>query len=223
MSEGITLTPPVTTADHEPADSYFINAFDEKGHRRGWARIFVKHGQRARHDGDHGPAFWCYVSVVSDFGNFGHLWSHCGCEPVRFLSGLSMDYAMGKLMHSASEDVTEYDGEATARHILRAVIDARRKRYISRDEAQDLACAIEEERYAIEHGRDEMVNACLRIARDHDTALERASLDADFGEPWTFAQDRINPQARDFWKFIWPPFIQAMKARELEREVCHGA
>lgn len=192
-----------TEVVREQADSYYINAWRD-GYHRGWARIFVQSGQRPRREGDGGPTWWCYVAVISDWGNFGHLWSHCGREPVEFLSGLEFDYAMQKLMW---DDFKVFRADAYLGELRQHVLQCRRDGAITREEARKTWEAIEEAE-DVGGGSRDLISQHL-YGLDHD---ERPGLDTD--SIVEFDGMVPNPQAVGFWRDCWPHFIAALKEKE---------
>lgn len=187
-----------TTVAREQADSYFIDARDDKGQRRGWARIFVQSGLRAKTRLDDTDTWWVYVAVISDWGNFGHLWSHCGAPPERFLARLERGYAMGKFL---GDKLMDYDGEGTLKEIRCWLLELRREGDIDKEQAREVWDHIEDNSSEIEFGIHEMVQVMGSIPL---SARLRPC------EPWELARKRISPQAEDFWRWAWPPFVEAL-------------
>lgn len=194
-----------TNVTREQADSYFIDARDEEGHRRGWARIFVQSGLRAKARQDDSDTWWVCVAVISDWGNFGHLWSHCGAPPERFLARLERGYAMGKFL---GEKLMEYDGEETLRNVKRWLIERRREHDLDKEQAREAwneVCLTDD----IIEGD---INGLVRVV--HELAIPAR---AQHDDPWELAAKRINPQAEDFWRWAWPPFVEALAKHAAER------
>ena len=189
------------TVTREQADSYFINVRDEQGQYRGWARIFVQSGLRSKARPEDTDTWWVYVAVISDWGNFGHLWSHCGSPPEDFLFDLERSYAMGKFL---GDKLNQYDGEGTLAEVRRWLLELRREGDIDKEQAREVWDHIEDNSSEIESGIHEMVRA-----------MESMPLSARLRpcEPWELARKRINPQAEDFWRWAWPPFIEALQER----------
>ncbi len=168
----------------EPADSYIVRNQGEA------ARIFILSGQKQDHDG---PRTWGYISIISSFGNFGHLFSHCGPRPFEeFLAGLDCSYLMGKFMGLG---VNVFDVDATERELKRRVIEKRRARDIEGSTAREIFDALTEAAHST--NRDEFMRT-----------LER-ECEREFWEweMYEYAGSKLNPQARGFWDRLWQPFV----------------
>jgi hypothetical protein len=81
-----------------------------------------------------------YFSVVSDFGNYAHLWTHHGCEDFReFLAGLEPGYLCSKL---GPRNVV--DEERSLQNIREAVEEALKSGTIPEDEKVSEEMALED-------------------------------------------------------------------------------
>ncbi len=196
----------MTVVQSEVADSYLILPYRD-GHARGWARIFVQSGQRPQKAGEL-PTWWCYVSVVSDWGNFGHLWSHCGSPAVEFLAGLEYAYAMGKFF---GDRLKLWDSASYINQLRATLIERRRggdlKKSLARDAWDSLADHAEDHSFS---SAETLMNALLE-----DPALEKA---LGFETITKTRGMRPNPQATEFWRDAWPHLIEAIRARHAALE-----
>jgi hypothetical protein len=182
---------PSAAVSVSPAECYTIrNNF-------AWAHLFVRHGTRAEDDGR--ACTWANVAVVSDYGSFGFCWTHIGSRPwQQFLAGLNFDYAMQKMMGARFR--VPLSGEEARDKARAVVLDLRRTRQLSDDEARDLWNAIED---------------CQEAANGHE--FLRDWDDASAGmvyrhELWDGLWDKVNPEAEGFWAKLWPHFIAAISA-----------
>lgn len=159
-----------------------------------WAHIFIRDGQAGYGDS---LRHWVEVSVVSDFGEFGRHWSHIGCDWREFLSGLSFDYAMGKMLGSRFR--TPLSVADAADKARREVLDLRRQGGLSRPAARDLWNAIGDA-----EGTDGNARDFLREWDHFSSGAMYANqlYDARWDEP--------SAEARGFWEEIWPHFITAI-------------
>lgn len=85
------------------------------------------------------------VSIVSDYGNWGHCWPvrHTGHDDIReFLLRCDWDYVARKL--GTREDLQVFDGEATQKSIRRDICEARRHRCLDREQARERFDAVPE-------------------------------------------------------------------------------
>lgn len=84
-----------------------------------WARIWIT---------DDG----CFTTI-SDYGNWGYWWSCPGCEFRKFLCRCDEGYLSSKL----SQGEHEFDGEATVEAIRRRIVELRRERQLTREQAHE--------------------------------------------------------------------------------------
>jgi hypothetical protein len=72
-----------------------------------------------------------FFGAVSDYGNYAYAWRSRGPEDIRrFLLDIGPDYMQGKI--APRED---YDGARTARAVRKCILDERRHRRMTREEA----------------------------------------------------------------------------------------
>lgn len=146
-----------------------------------WARIWIT---------DDG-CFTC----LSDYGDYGHWWTHPGCEFRKFLCKVELDYLIGKL----SKGKRVRDDEETEKAIRRHICQVRRASYMTKEEAADEWALVG----STDFGDDGDI---------HHWFEETAITDAH--ELIMYQAPR---QVVAFVNNIWPLFVQQLQA-ELERE-----
>jgi len=130
-----------------------------------------------------------YFSVVSDYGNYAFQWSAFGDNFKEFLTRLDSSYLMGKLEGSCRW----FDREATALSFGREIINLRKEKTITKEEARDMWDEIEAHSDEREFG--------------------------DFvGDHWKHFQDGYyllqydhSPQMRGFAERLYPRFVEELK------------
>ncbi len=142
-----------------------------------------------------------YFSTVSDYGNYAYYWSHAGSCFRSFLARLDSCYLLSKLCGSRQE----YDGNATAKEVKRAIIDARRDGRMGRDEARD---------------EWELIGEHSRLESREDFAFWWR--DTKMPDPYEHAVYEYPSQARMFAERAWPAFAAALRA-ELAAEKATAA
>ena len=73
------------------------------------------------------------IQIHSSFGSWGHSWSSCAVPFKRFLIGAEFDYVFTKFMGTKLD---RFDGEASAREVLKWIIEDRRHNGMSKAEAR---------------------------------------------------------------------------------------
>lgn len=150
----------------------------------------------------------CRVMITSSFGDYGYFWSHCGGRGKKFLTHMSMDYAMGKFMGSRL-DVFDFD--ATIIDMKKPLLEEVRKRDINPDLARAFWDAIKN----IESERPDNENMFVLICREQFDEID--TNDDRFSEPWHYTKKKYDPAAVGFWNTIWLPLMDELRA-ELEVE-----
>lgn len=159
-----------------------------------YAEIFLRHGMRQE---AHGPANWVSVSIASTLGSFSYCWSNCG--PLlwnEFLTGLSFDYAMRKLL-GASYMIEDVRG--TARAALDLILELR----LCKD------CTAEDARQAWNRIQDALDQG-MGMEGLMYTLSEIPILDHETMDPQRMRElqrMKLNPLAKSFWEAIWEPWI----------------
>lgn len=93
----------------------------------GWAKITL-----CEEDGS--------VGIISDYGNWGYLWSHHGCESLKhFLLQVGKHYASEKFTGGKKE----YNHERTIKHIKQHIIEFRREGSYKKKDAREMFDALD--------------------------------------------------------------------------------
>jgi len=161
-----------------------------------WAHIFVRCGEEKPKDAE-ASRHWAYVSIISDFGEFGHCWTHMGEDWRSFMPGLDMDYAMKKFLGQRfrvplSIDEAEKQGR-------KAILQYRREGNLDAGDARTLWDSLSAA------DRNGSLDSFLRSWDDHSYGRWYAL------DWWDHRWDKVNPQAEAFWREIWPHFTAAIK------------
>jgi len=135
--------------------------------------------------------------IHSDFGAYAFSWGRPGKEIRRFLIGCETDYVASKLVPSFWR--RPVDPEATIRCVRQSLLERRREGAITREFAReewDRAADIEDE---------------ISLYRWwEETKLENAS--------FLIESIEIPPALSGMFKWIWPTFIEQLKAELAEQE-----
>lgn len=172
------------------AETYLIRNGQE------WARVFILEGERATGER------WGYLSILSDFGQFGNYWNNVGGRSFRaFLASLEFTYAMEKLR--PREHRMQFDLDASLANAKRHVFRARRERSITDTCARRLYAEIRE------------------IASEGTMGCERYGhllMDA-LGEYWDrwnawewCCSECYSPECTGFWQNLWPKLLTEFRA-----------
>jgi hypothetical protein len=135
-----------------------------------------------------------FLGVFSDYGNYAYHWTHFNDDFKKFLVGLDWDYLYGKLMQL--RDAKVYDGEATLRSILKRILELRRVKRLSREQARHEWVLAEDSE--IDHHFSNGYSLWHR-----DTQLEDAH---------ELYETRNDLQCEQFCQKVWPRFIELLKA-----------
>jgi len=73
-----------------------------------------------------------FFSVVSDYGNYGFRWTAFGDNFRAFITKIDAHYALTKLAYGQEA----FDGEATEARIRKGILELRRHRHLSKDDAR---------------------------------------------------------------------------------------
>lgn len=165
-----------------------------------FAEIFVEAGRNETASGqDNG---WVTVTIRSSFGSWGHHWSAIGDRDWReFLSGMDIDYAMGKFM---GQSLMVEDLAGTIKNLHEHIAELREFSGIS---------AEEEKRLREDYTEDEF-----------DTVDELFSAFSSEGGTisdgyWELGATKRNPTADAFWERLWIPFCTYLtEEMELQRD-----
>lgn len=140
-------------------------------------------------------ATWC---CVSSFGVYGHHWGYMGEAFAEFVRDLEEDYLLSKI------STRETSGEVACNDVRRQILESRKKRAITKDEARDAMDAVN----SVEADGGSGESMC-------DTLLESSELEC-VGIDWCGLNCREwNNQALQFVRKLWPMFVAELQ-KELE-------
>lgn len=133
-------------------------------------------------------------SAVSDYGSYGHVWSHHGCRDIReFIMDLykDPDYAAKKLNDCRP---AVYDGEATEKHIRRMILEYRREMSWTKNQARE---------------EWELLDGCNNVfyRSDFDDWYQHTRFDCAN----EFAVHRMNSQVMAFCTKVLPRLSQVLR------------
>jgi hypothetical protein len=141
-----------------------------------------------------------YFSTVSDYGEYAYWWTHAGACFRRFLTQICTDSLLNKIAPRR-----EYDSDATLKAAKRQILEARRGREVT---AEDARC--EWERL--------YDNSWLESSEAYAAWYRETEL-PDAHECY---RERRNPQSVAFVEHVWPVFVAAIRA-ELAAEATTGS
>ena len=185
-----------------------------------WANITLHCWQRAANVGTkHEGTYYCgEITIQSSFGTWGNIWTACANPFKEFLQEVEFDYAFGKFMGARLE---EFDGDGSMRAMRERVIENRRNTWLSKADARALWDALEDRESEATCSENDWVRALGDAAES--LRLDRQPDAAEFlSEPWEYIQTRPKPCAVNFWRTLWPLFIEALKA-EAEQPALQAA
>lgn len=146
---------PLRCSSHDRVVLHRYYLPSEKG--EGWAIVIV---------GSDGT-----LSAISDYGNYGHYWSHPGCDDFReFLLRAKEDH--GYFVNKLSGGRKVYDGEKTAKAIREHILHCRRTRAWNAERAReewDLVdeCEVDDDEYGyLRWGEETKIDDCYEYRRD---------------------------------------------------------
>jgi hypothetical protein len=129
-----------------------------------------------------------YLFANTDYGNYSHEWTHAGNCFRRFMLSINPDQLLNKAA------IKEYDGTETERAVRRAILELRRKRELTSEQARDEWDLVDE---FIDEHRDGF-------------ALWYTSTNLE--ETNEFYQRSYPAQARQFAAVVWPVLCEALRA-----------
>jgi hypothetical protein len=157
------------------------------------------------------------IQIHSSFGSWGHFWSSCAVPFKRFLIGAEFDYVFTKFMGTKLD---RFDGEASAREVLKWIIEDRRRNGMSKAEAREAWEAFDDVRSMAECSEYDFGTAMMDVARSLD---QRHPMHDNFADPCGWPKvTKYDMQAQGFWRQLWPLFIEALKA-EAEQPALQAA
>ncbi len=160
--------------------------YDLRFRRYEWARIWVTS------DG--------MISICSDYGNYGYWFGAPGCRGIRaFLVGCDGSPS-GYIAVKLSDGERAYDGDGVLRDVKKHILDHRRHRDMTREDARDEWDLLEE------HGK-------LEHKEEFHDWYKETKIDCAY----EFYADKIPGQLQGFMEHCWPVFVEAVK-KELAAE-----
>lgn len=153
----------------------------------GWARIWVT---------DDG-----WISIMSDYGNYGHIFDAPGCEFRRFLSNAYEGYITDKLAYGSREVIR---AEESVARVRKRICEWRRENILTRERAR-------EEWELIDRYQD-LEDPCNQVHWYEETT---------FNEPYDlFVYERAAlPRIREFMKQCWPIFVAQLNAERAKENL----
>lgn len=165
---------------------YHVNPY-----RHGWARIYVEHGCKKEQDGR--LRYWVSLTVNSDYGLMGYIWSHCGEPYYQFLRGMSFDYAMNKML---GDRFMVFDSALHGEAIRKEMQNALNTGDISKDDYDEFLEALD----MAESERDR--GEFYHHIRDYKCF--------DEFELFRLQSEKPSGQATEFWATVWPQFLDQL-------------
>lgn len=157
------------------------------------------------------------IQIHSSFGSWGHSWSACGVPFKRFLTDAGFDYVFTKFMGTKLD---RFDGEASAREVLKSIIEERRTNGMSKAEAREAWDAFDNVRSMAECGEHDFGTAMMEVAH---SLGRRHPMHDNFADPCGWPKvTKYDVQAQGFWRQLWPLFVEALKA-EAEQPALQAA
>lgn len=195
--------------------------YEVRDGRRGgeWANITLACWDNPPQPGYTRTSMYCggEIQIHSSFGSWGHSWSSCAVPFKRFLVGAEFDYVFTKFMGTKLD---RFDGEGSAREVLKWIIEDRRHSGISKAEAREAWDAFDDVRSMAECGEHDFGMAMMDVARSLD---RRHPMHDNFADPCGWPKvTKYDMQAQGFWRQLWPLFIEALKA-EAEQPALQAA
>lgn len=128
------------------------------------------------------------------YGTFAYTWhpNHRGVSLHEFLARLHRDYFMGK---TKGRDAVMFDCERTRKDLKLSIIDCRRNRSCTTQEARKAWNALED----------------IEDTDSGDLFMEHVYQDGDIAEVvcdlGEMRRECASPQCVEFWRVIWPAFL----------------
>ena len=180
------------------------------GNRAGeWANITLNCWRNPPHPGSTGGMYYCgEITIQSSFGTWGYIWTACAVPFKKFLQDVEFNYAFRKFMGSGLD---EFDGDGSVLALRQRIIEYRKTASLSKADARALWDALDDCESEARCSESDWVRALSDVAES--LRLDRKPDAAQFlDEPWEYIQTRPKPCAVNFWRTLWPLFIDALKA-----------
>lgn len=179
-----------------------------------WANITLKYWDNPPQPG-YSRTSMCYcgeITIQSSFGTWGYIWTACAVPFKQFLQQAEFDYVFTKFM---GHKLRKFDGEASVREVRMWILTNRLNLSLDKAEAREAWDAVDEVASMAECSEHDFGTAMMDVAQSLGS---RHSMHDNFADPCGWPRcTRYDAQADGFWKQMWPPFIDALKA-ELEVE-----
>jgi hypothetical protein len=140
------------------------------------------------------------ILINSSHGSWGYQWGNLGLPLKYFLTRVSFDYLMGKLLRG---DLREFDQAASEKAWKIDLLRARRERDLDQDQANEV-------------WNDSMdSNPCSaegfihRLATSQPLELRGHGLWDDLPH---YIVSRVQPAAVNFWNDLWPVFVEQLQS-----------
>ena len=173
-----------------------------------WANITLHCWDRKIWDDS---TYYCgEITIQSSFGTWGYIWTACSKPFKEFLCDIEFDYAFGKFMGAS---LSKFDGEGSMRGLRAKVIEHRRHGWISKEDARAIWESLAECEEEATCSENDWVHALSSAGSDlHDDGHTEAAKMLE--EPWELFIHKPQPCAVNFWRELWPLFIDALKAEQ---------
>lgn len=140
------------------------------------------------------------ISISSDYGKWANYWGACGHHFKEFLTDLNVEYAADKF-----DADRWFDHEGTINGYKWMVIESRRDESINAEEAREIWSEI--------NSLDDCTDENVFISEMwNNRKLMR------FFDGCPDISRSITPQFRNFWKNVWPVFIEKLNEEIKERK-----
>jgi hypothetical protein len=139
------------------------------------------------------------ILIHSSYGSWGHQWGNMGRPIKQFLSSVSYDYLMGKLLPG---ELREFDFEASLLSWKKHLVAARRSGQFDRDTLADIWA---------ESCRGETCGVEMFIHRLEQSCPYGMHEDPLWSDLAMHVKCRDNPAAKHFWSELWGEFLAALR------------
>lgn len=146
-----------------------------------------------------------YFSAVSDFGNYAFFWTHHGCEDFRqflYNAHKTWDYFASKLSYGPGDKGMEYDATATYEMIKERILERRRDRTYTKEEAHSEWVLLHDD--------------CERV--DTEGVWDHWMRNTTFDNAWEFRCEKWPGWLERFCKEVLKRLTEEHLHKELEKE-----
>jgi hypothetical protein len=169
-----------------------MERYSVRGDHGVWATIALRDYERPNNTGErlHGGE----ILINSDFGEYAYSWGNMGSPLKQFLCRIGRNYVIDKFTNGRD---TEFDFDASLAAVKKEIRSMRREREITRAEARDAMDDLPSE----DEGKDQFLRE-----------LWNMDLFTDGDPPFEFLLERERPQITGFYKHVWTPFVEHLRA-----------